>query len=198
LRSGEELRGLSIAGALARLNATSPAALDDNGSELSLQFTASAAPLCMSIDSPARLPAVLQFPGSAQLRSSDGRVGGSLPVQFTARSVNGALEQVNAQAEYLVPSASGLAELAPRYAILEPLVWSEQELGGFEFQAEVRSGASGGLLRAIGGNLGCKSTRPCEQVCPGKDCTMTSAEKWAVRWGDTMLGSDLPPQAQRD
>jgi hypothetical protein len=95
-RGAGELRGLSIAGALARLNATSPAALDDDASELSLEFTASAAPLCVSIGTPARLPAVLQFPGS---------------------------------------------ELAPQYAILEPLVWSEQELGGFEFQAEARSGA---------------------------------------------------------
>lgn len=197
LDSEAELRGLSFAGALALLNATSPAALDDAG-QLSLHFTASAAQQCLSIDTPARLPAVLEFPGNVQLSSSDGRIGGSLDVQLTAQALDGQLQQVNAQTEYLVPSSDGLAELAPDYAILQPLVWSELEPGGFEFQLEARAAASGGLLRALGGNLGCQGTRPCEEVCPGPGCTMTTAEKWGVHWGDKAIGSDLPRQAARD
>jgi hypothetical protein len=190
LAGDEELLGLSFSGALARLNATSPATLSDNGTPLSLAFAAEPAGKCVSIDTPATLPAVLAFPGSVTLESSDGRVRGSLEVQVTAEELNGELQVVTAHSEYLAPDSRGLAELAPRYAILEPLTWSSLELGGFEFQVEAREQMFGGVLRAIGGNLSCQSSRPCEEVCPGPGCNVSPAEKWAVRWGEMRLGAD--------
>ncbi|MEY4544095.1 MAG: hypothetical protein RL685_290 [Pseudomonadota bacterium] len=192
LAADGELLGLSFSGALARLNATSPATLGDNGTPLALAFTAEPAGQCVSIDTPATLPAVLAFPGSVALESGDGRVRGTLEVQVTAEELNGELQVVTAASEYLVPDSRGLAELAPRYAILEPLTWSALELGGFEFEVEAREQRFGGVLRAIGGNLSCQSSRPCEEVCPGPGCNVSPAEKWAVRWGEMQLGTELP------
>ena len=90
-----------------------------------------------------------------------------------------------------MPDPSGLAQLAPSYAIQEPLSWSALEMGGFEFLVEAHEAASGGLLRAIGGQLSCDSSRPCEKVCPGPGCTVSPAEKWAARWGEMVLGTEL-------
>ena len=195
LGADDELFGLSFGGALARLNATSPAVLDDTGAELTLEFDASPTPACISIDTPAALPSILMFPGQAQLESSDGRVGGSMDVQLSAEALGGTLQRVTAYTEYLVPDPTGLSELAPSYAILQPLTWSNDEgLGGFEFSFEATEQSSGGILRAIGGNLGCNSSRPCQEVCPGPGCTVTNAEKWAVRWGDLPVGDALPLQ----
>jgi len=135
------------------------------------------------------------FPARAQLESSDGRVGGSMDVQLSAEALGGTLQRVTAYTEYLVPDPTGLSELAPSYAILQPLTWSNDEsLGGFEFSLEATEQSSGGILRAIGGNLGCNSSRPCQEVCPGPGCTVTNAEKWAVRWGDLPVGDALPLQ----
>jgi len=187
----DELLGLSLASVLERLNATSPTTLNDNGAPLELTFSAEPARQCVSVDTPATLPSVLMFPGSVALESSDGRVGGTLEVQLSAEAVNGSLQVVKAASEYLTPDARGLAAVAPRYAILEPLSWSRLELGGFEFQVEAREDMSGGMLRAIGGDLHCQSSQPCEEVCPGPGCSVSPAEKWAVRWGDMELGTDL-------
>ena len=198
LGADEELLGLSFAGALERLNATSPAALGDTGAQLTLAFEASPAPVCISIDTPASLPSVLMFPGSVRLDSSDGRVGGSMEVQLNAEASGGTLQRVTAHTDYLVPDPSGLSELAASYAILQPLSWSNEFLGGFEFSIEATEQSSGGILRAIGGNLGCNSSRPCAEVCPGTGCTVTNAEKWAVRWGDLPVGSQLPLQTPAD
>jgi hypothetical protein len=195
LAADETLLGLSFTGALERLNATSPAALDDTGAQLTLAVEASPTAACISIDTPASLPSVLMFPGTARLESSDGRIGGSMAVQLSAEALGGALQRVTAHTEYLVPDPSGLSELAPSYAILQPLSWGGESLGGFEFSLEANEQGSGGLLRAIGGNLGCNSSRPCPEVCPGPGCTVTNAEKWAVRWGDLPVGAELPLQA---
>lgn len=194
LAADEQLLGLSFTGALERLNATSPAALDDTGAQLTFAIEASPTAACISIDTPASLPSVLMFPGSARLESSDGRIGGSMQVQLSAEALGGALQRVTAHTEYLVPDPSGLSELAPSYAILQPLSWGDEFLGGFEFSLEATEQGSGGLLRAIGGNLGCNSSRPCPEVCPGPGCTVTNAEKWAVRWGDLPVGAELPLQ----
>jgi hypothetical protein len=195
LRGDEGLHGLSYAGALARLDATSPTLLPDTGAQLTLAFDASPAPACMSIDTPAALPSILMFPGTARLESSDGRVGGTIDVQLTAEALGGTLRRVTAKTEYLVPDPTGLSELAPSYAILQPLTWSNEFVGGFEFLVEATEQSSGGLLRAIGGNLACNSSRPCQEVCPAPGCTVTNAEKWAVRWGDLPVGDELPLQA---
>jgi hypothetical protein len=185
LRGDEELVGLSFAGALARLNASSPTTLKDTGAQLELraegEFPDS---LCISVDTPATLPHVMPFPGRVWLESSDGRVGGSLEVQLQAEALGGALQRVTAHTSFLIPVSDELSELAPSYGILEPLVWSEHEHGGFEFFTEATEQSSGGILRAIGAELGCEGSRPCEEVCPGPGCTATNAEKWGVRWGE--------------
>lgn len=183
LGAGEELFGLSLDGALAQLNASSPATLADSGARLELSADATPEARCVSVDTPAVLPYVTQFPGRIVLQSSDGRVGGAMDVQLQAEALGGAL-RVTASTSYLAPVADELPELAPSYAILQPLVWSELEHGGFEFFAEATEGSSGGVLRAIGSELSCSGTRPCEEVCPGPGCTATNAEKWAVRWGE--------------
>lgn len=190
LSGSDEVLGLSISRAIERLNATSPAVLEDSGAELSLAFAAASARSCVSIDTPATLPLVLEFPGSVSLGSSDGRVEGSLDVQLSAEATGGTLQLVRAHTEYLAPEPSGLPALAPRYAIQEPLSWSALEMGGFHFEVEAREQESGGVLRALGGNLSCQSSRPCEEVCPGPGCTVSPAEKWAVRWGEMRLGTD--------
>jgi hypothetical protein len=180
---GEEIFGLSLDRAVAQLNASSPATLADSGARLELSADATPEPRCVSVDTPAVLPYVTQFPGRVLLQSSDGRVGGAMDVQLQAEALDGAL-RVTASTSYLVPVADELPELAPSYAILQPLVWSELEHGGFEFFAEATGRSSGGVLRAIGSDLTCNGTRPCEEVCPGPGCTATNAEKWAVRWGE--------------
>lgn len=106
-----------------------------------------------------------------------------MDVQLQAEALDGDL-RVLAHTSYLAPVADGLPELAPRYAILEPLVWSELEHGGFAFVAEATDRSAGGVLRAIGSDLSCRGARPCEEVCPGPGCASTSVEKWAVRWGE--------------
>lgn len=193
LRPGDDLLGLSFEGAVALANAASPAVLLDTGAELSMTFEAAPEPTCIGIDTPAALPSILQFPARVQLASSDGRVGGSMDVQLTAEASGGALRRVTATAEYLSPDSSELSALAPSYAILEPLVWSELENGGFEFFAQSGEDGARGILRAYGAEIGCEGTRPCEDVCPGPGCTATLAEKWAVRWGDPLIGEDSTP-----
>lgn len=183
LGSGEERFGLSLDGAVALLNASGPATLADTGARLELSADAAPEPLCISVDTPAVLPYVTEFQGRISLQSSDGRVGGAMDVVLQAEALDGAL-RVTARKSYLVPDPAGLPELAPSYAILYPLVWSELEHGGFEFFAEATEHSSGGVLRAIGSELSCSGSRPCEEVCPGPGCTSTSAEKWAVRWGE--------------
>jgi hypothetical protein len=185
LRADEELVGLSFAGALAQLNASSPTTLNDTGARLELRADAEFPDsLCISVDTPATLPQVLPFPGRVWLESSDGRVGGSVEAQLQEEALGGAFHRVTAYMSFLVPVSDGLSELAPSYGILAPLVWSEQEHGGFEFFAEATEQSSGGILRAIGAKLGCEGSRPCEEVCPGPGCTATNAEKWGVRWGE--------------
>ncbi len=189
LSGADDVQGLSFASALERLNATSPTTLADTGAMLSLTFTAEAEGRCVSVDTPATLPSVLEFPGSVSLESSDGRVGGTMEVQLRAEARNGELRVASAHTEYLAPDATGLAEMAESYAIREPLSWSRLEMGGFEFDVEAHEQQFGGVLRAIGGNLSCQGSRPCEEVCPGPGCTVSPAEKWAVRWGDMRLGT---------
>lgn len=195
LVAAEEVLGLSFAGALERLNATSPAVLSDTGAALSLSFTAESSATCVSIDTPATLPSVLEFPGTVSLESSDGRVGGTLEVQLAAKALAGELSVVTAYADYLVPDASGLAEMAPRYAILEPLTWSPNEPGGFEFAMEAREEQFGGVLRALGHTLSCQGSQPCEEVCPGPGCIASPAVKWGVRWGELQLSTSPSPRA---
>jgi hypothetical protein len=193
LAPGDDLLGLSFEGAIALANTASPAILLDTGAELRMTFEASPEPTCIGIDTPASLPSILEFPGRVQLASSDGRVGGSMDVLLTAEASGGQLRRVTATAEYLSPESSELSELAPSYAILEPLVWSELENGGFEFFAQSGEDGARGILRAYGAEISCPGTRPCEDVCPGPGCTATQAEKWAVRWGDPSIGAGSAP-----
>jgi hypothetical protein len=190
MQPGDEVLGLSFEGALALANAASPATLLDSGAELTLAFDAAPQPVCVSIDTPAALPSVVEFPARVQLASSDGRVGGALDVLLTAEAAGGTLRRVTAGSSYLAPVAEELPELAPSYAILEPLTWSELESGGFELYAEARPDGARGVLRAYGSELGCEGTRPCEEVCPGPGCTATTVEKWGVRWGDPAIGTN--------
>ena len=190
LAPGGELFGLSFEGAIALANSMSPVTLLDNGAQLTLAFEASPEPVCVGIDTPAALPSILQFPARVQLSSSDGRVGGAIDVRLTAEASGGALRRVTAGASHLIPVSSELPALAPSYAILEPLVWSELESGGFEFFSQASEDGSRGILRAYGAEIGCEGMRPCEEVCPAPGCTATSVEKWGVRWGAPVIGED--------
>jgi hypothetical protein len=186
---GDEVVGLSFEGAIALANAASPVTLD-SGAELTLTFEASPEPSCVGIDTPALLPHILQFPARVQLGSSDGRVGGAMDVQVTAEASGGTLRRVTAGASTLSPASDDPLADARRFAILEPLVWAEGEVVGFEFFSQSGEGGARGILRANGSILGCEGTRPCEEVCPGPGCTSTLAEKWAVRWGAPVIGED--------
>lgn len=148
--ANQTLRGLSMASVLERLNSASPAVLDGSTATLQLEFASQAERVCVELVAPLDQPAVLAFPGSVRLRSSDQRIDGTLAVTLSGEATGGTLQSSRSEAgEYLLDPARATAA-ARSYAIRAPLDFSSYDGGAFQFSTEVTETEAVGGLHAYG------------------------------------------------
>jgi hypothetical protein len=169
--------GVSRDAMLQQLNGASPALLDGGPATLELEYSGVAARACMQPRS-ATSPATVRFPASARLRSSDGRVDGSIQTLLSGDAGSGAL-RTQAAARTDLSDAATAAATAPSYAVLDPIDFSGFDGGSFVFLADVTAAGGTGSLIVNG------VTDPeCSAVTmAGPFCTSVSTtELWGARW----------------
>jgi hypothetical protein len=170
--------GVSRDAMLQQLNGASPALLDGGPATLELEYSGVGERACMQPRS-ASSPTTVWFPAAARLRSSDGRVDGSIQATLRGDAASGTLHS-QAAARTDVSDAAAAAATAPSYALLDPIDFSGFDGGSFAFQADVTAASGTGSLIVNG------LTDPqCPAVTTTSDprCTsISTTELWGVRW----------------
>ena len=188
LSADEALRGVSMAGVLERLNASSPAPLDGSSATLELEFASSTESVCVYLNQDGSIwpSGKVRFPGTVRLRSSDQRIDGTFPIMLTGEASAGVLERSAAGGGGSYPLSAAEATAATRrYAIVEPLDFSGHAGGFFMFTNEVTDTGTVGALRAYGLDaVDClENPPPNEENANGPGCTDTDrVEIWGVSW----------------
>lgn len=173
----QSVDGVSRDAVLQQLNGASPALLDGGPSTLELEHTGVGERACVQPPSAAN-PTTLWFPAATRLRSSDGRLDGSIQTTLWADAGSGALHS-QALARSDVRDAAAAAATAPSYAILDPIDYSRFDGYRFEFQADVTAASSTGSLIVNGvTDPQCSSG-----TMFGPSCTSTTTtELWGASW----------------
>jgi hypothetical protein len=179
---GAQTRGVSLAAALARLNALSPLTLDDSSATLSWSFTGTARPACARIDSPARIGSWFSFPAHVALHSSDGQIEGGFDVRLDLSAANGELGFPGAAASASIEDLSIAGATAREFGIQAPLDFSGFEAGLLSFSTG-RQGSDQitGSLTATGLNPAYPS---CQQNGGERTCGSTGGpmQLYSVSW----------------
>jgi hypothetical protein len=174
--SDRSVDGVSRDAMLQQLNGASPALLDGGPATIELEYGGVGARACLQRRS-AETPTTVWFPAAVRLRSSDGRVDGSIQTTLRGDAASGSLHsQAAARSDPSDPAAA--AATAPSYALLDPIDFSGFDGGSFAFQADVTVARGTGSLIVNG------VTDPlCSAVTSGPVCTSSSAtELWGARW----------------
>jgi hypothetical protein len=173
----QSVDGVSRDAMLQQLNGASPALLDGGPATMELEYSGVGERACLQLRSAAS-PTTVWFPAAARLRSSDGRVDGSIQTTLRGDAGSGALRsQAGARSD--VSDAAAAAATAPSYALLDPIDFSGFDSYGFAFQTDVTVASGTGSLIVNG------VTDPeCSAVTmSGPRCTSTSTtELWGARW----------------
>jgi hypothetical protein len=172
-----DVDGVSRDAVLQQLNGASPALLDGGPATLELEYTGVGGRACAQPRS-ATTPTTVWFPAAARLRSSDGRLDGSIQTTVSADAASGALHS-RATARTDASDAATAAATAPSYAILDPIDFAGFDGGRFVFQADVTAASGTGSLIVEG-----IIDPQCSAVTmSGPFCTSTSTtELWGARW----------------
>jgi hypothetical protein len=169
--------GVSRDAILQQLNGASPALLDGGPATLEIEYTGLGERACAQPGAGA-LPTTLWFPATARLRSSDGRVDGSIQVTLQGEAGAGALHsRANSSSVLLGPEQAAAA--APSYALHDAIDFSGFDRGSFEFQADVSAAGDSGSLIVQG-----LIDAQCSALSiAGTYCTRGSqTELWGARW----------------
>jgi hypothetical protein len=183
----QSVRGLSMASVLDSLNAMSPAEVlyDGGGSaELTLSFANAEPRVCVRLEAAAPGRTALEFPGRVTLASSDGRIDGSAPVQFSVEAAEGAPNAVSVLGSLEAADLAQAASLPGQFGIRDALDFSGYDGG----RVELLGSASGGSLRVYALDVAECVTNP-----PPRDPNATSSPGcrgtdrvplWGARWGN--------------
>ena len=181
----QSVRGLSIASALEPLNAMSPVQLRYDGgdsAELALSFSNAEPRVCVSLGVAGGIS--LEFPGVVTLMSTDGRVDGNVPVQFSVEAAEGVPASISVQGSLQADDPSQAASPPAQFGIRDALHFSGYDGGRVEFLGV----ASGGSLRVYALDVAECVTNP-----PPRDPNATShpgcrgtdrIPLWGARWGN--------------
>lgn len=173
----QSVDGVSRDAILQQLNGASPALLDGGPATLELEYSGVGERACVQPRS-ATSPTTVWFPAAARLRSSDGRIDGSIQATLWGDAGSGVLRSQAAARSDLGDTAAAAAT-APSYALVEPIDFSGFDGGSFAFQADVTAASGTGSLIVTG-----ISAPQCPAVTTS-DVRCTSAlttELWGARW----------------
>ncbi len=150
----QSVRGRSMAATLEALAQTSPAALtydDGDEAELELTFSSTEERIC------ARLaPSLfghepeLEFSGTVSLLSSDGRVDGDIPLQFTVTTLGNDEVEILASASLYTEDLDEAATLPARVGVRDPIDASAYDGLHAVFQLRIVGDHTDGFLRISG------------------------------------------------
>jgi hypothetical protein len=168
--------GVSRDAVLQQLNGASPALLDDGATTMELEYTGVGERAC--VEAGVGVPTTLSFPATVRLRSSDGRVDGSISTTLQGEANSGALHSRAASLDVLRDPALAAAAV-PSYGLQDAIDFSSFNGGSFEFQADVSATSDSGSLIVSGWN-----DPQCSSLSiAGAYCTRVSVtELWAARW----------------
>jgi len=169
--------GVSRDAMLQQLNGASPALLDGGPATLELEYSGVGERACLQPRS-ATSPTTVWFPAAARLRSSDGRIDGSIQTTLRGDAASGALRS-QAAARSDLTDAAAAAAAAPSYGLLEPIDFSGFAGGSFAFQADVTvtSGTGSWIVSGII-DPQCSAATATDPRCFGRATT----ELWGARW----------------